>query len=447
MGKLILHLGCHKTGSSAVQLWLTQNVDALRTAGIAFPEKLVGKGGNGGRLARALTRTMDGPAEVPAALLARLLAFCKKNAGCDVLFSAERFESDLVPTATLDPEDGAGGRPTTSPKRLSTVRERLGHINSLAQEAGLSGVRLVYLIRNVVDRTNSGFAQQAKVISQGDLDEMSFHPSAISYRDYAACNRLAEEYGFEVAMDAVDPTAISVVDQVMGLAGLSERVKAVADVTTQRANESIGQLGVLAGIHLGQVLARGPEDGRIRHKRAFSHALRQSCMGVPDAPFSGFAPEEAAVVARADAVLNEALSPWMSAERIAMVAQPRRSAPRSPFSIEDLDEDQARTVRDILRRVADIMCSGENAAFGYLRDDIVAIGTLPPVPASARHVVLTGKAREKRTGKRAGTAGAVPGSAEAAKQERRNARRSSRQAERKQAGQAVADRTSSDRGN
>lgn len=406
MGRLILHLGGHKTGSSAVQLWLTQNAEALLKAGIVFPTKFVGKAGNASKLARALVLTPERNGEIPVQLRADFLAFCKENSDHDVFVSAERFETDLlprIPPALADLGD-TSDVPAPTAALLAELAERLETVKAFALDAGFSGVTMVYLIRNIVDATSSGFAQRVKAIIHDAFDDPAFYPASGRYRDHATYNRMMEDLGFTVAMDALDPSAVSVVDQVMRLAGLSDRISAVADVATPRANESIGQLGVLAGMHLARVLAQGPQDNALRRQRALSHALKQSCLNINDASFNGFLPEDAAIVARRQAALNEALAPWMGPDRIAMVAEPRRSSPRSPLSIKDLDEVQAQTVRDILDRVADLMSRGRNASLGYSREEIIAIGTLPPVPKPARQARRKGIGPRRKD--RIGTVGA-----------------------------------------
>jgi|GEM_PF-6202055 len=384
MGRLILHLGTHKTGSSAVQSWLLQNAKNLEKADIVFPVAFVGPAGNGADLARAIVMTADRQGNVPLQLRQNFLAFCKQNAGKDVIVSAEEFENSLLPSVK---RAGGSGKARKEESLRAVLSGNLENVSAFACEAGFSSVKIVYLLRNIVDRASSAFAQRVKAIIHWHFDAKFFDPKTAAYHDRAACNRLMEEAGFEIAIDVLDPKAASVVDQVMRLAGLSDRVAGVASFETPRVNESIGHLGVLAGLHLADVIRRGPHEDMVRRRRAMSQALKKACDSVRDSPFNGFTPEDAKLVSQKQAELNEKLSPWLAADRIAMIAEPKRLAPRSPTSIDELNDGDVEVVRSILQRVADIMCSPPDSRFGYLRTEIMAIGELPPSTGSVEQTV------------------------------------------------------------
>lgn len=368
MGRLILHLGVHKTGSSAVQLWLVQNAARLATAGIIFPAEFTGRTGNAAKLARAITLTPERHEdELPHQLRRRFLEFCQRQSGKDVVVSAEAFETELLPSLKRAGGSGAG------------LAQRVDNVRTFAEDAGFSGVTVVYLVRNIVDRSNSQFAQRVKAMVHSQYDARMFNPETFAYHDRAVCNLLMERHGFKVAVDVLDPDAVSVADQIMRLAGLDARVAAIASLETPRANESIGELGVLAGLHLNGVVQRGPDDDLPRRRKTMSQALRLACRGVKDRPFNGFAPQDAARVVQRQAAFDQKMSPWLTARQLTMIAEPRRIGPRSPVSVEALGAEQAETVRAILGRVADIMCSGENTALGYRRDDIMSVRAFPPV--------------------------------------------------------------------
>jgi|GEM_PF-1722674 len=88
--KFFLHIGCGKTGSSALQLWLNHIAPELRAAGCHYPTFMPGKlpdyaitSGNGIHLIRALDN---------GSLRPFLAEIAGKAEGCDILFSSEQFQ-------------------------------------------------------------------------------------------------------------------------------------------------------------------------------------------------------------------------------------------------------------------------------------------------------------------------------------------------------------------
>jgi len=91
MTRIVLHIGPHKTGTSSFQRWLVENADALLERKVAFPVDIVGKTGNGARLAQALNGTVGLDPTVAESLIRRFDEFRQAHADCTIIISAEFF--------------------------------------------------------------------------------------------------------------------------------------------------------------------------------------------------------------------------------------------------------------------------------------------------------------------------------------------------------------------
>lgn len=90
MKKIYLHIGCGKTGSSALQLWLNHNTESLQKAGIFYPlfgqkklEDYAITSGNGGLAVQAIQR------KSAKDFFTHLISQSGKN---DILLSSETFQ-------------------------------------------------------------------------------------------------------------------------------------------------------------------------------------------------------------------------------------------------------------------------------------------------------------------------------------------------------------------
>jgi hypothetical protein len=149
MRKLFLHIGCGKTGSSALQLWLNHNAEALARLGVTYPlfgaERLDDyaiTSGNGIHLRSAF---LNGR-------LTEVLTRLARETDKHLLFSSESFQS-------LKPDD------------LAKVRE-------IIESLGFEPVILAY-VRDVYDMLHSSYQQLVK----RHLYTESFREYALGQRD------------------------------------------------------------------------------------------------------------------------------------------------------------------------------------------------------------------------------------------------------------------------
>lgn len=111
MKKIFLHIGCGKTGSSALQLWLNNNAKELNSGGVYYPlfgsgklDEYVITSGNGIHFMDSISKSN---------VRELLVNVIKEAGGRDILFSSEQFQSlgetdlqqlkDLFTDLDLDP--------------------------------------------------------------------------------------------------------------------------------------------------------------------------------------------------------------------------------------------------------------------------------------------------------------------------------------------------------
>lgn len=147
MRKIYLHIGCGKTGSSALQVWFSQIADRLRSIGIVYPqsEKIASPyqitSGNAVSLVRSIQEGGGGYR------LEKLLA---ENPEGDLLFSSEAFQ--LLSSGQLK------------------------EFRSILNEHELDPIVIAY-VRNLYDFAWSGYNQLVKR-----------HGCSISFKDFAFSN-------------------------------------------------------------------------------------------------------------------------------------------------------------------------------------------------------------------------------------------------------------------
>jgi len=139
MRKLFLHIGCGKTGSSALQIWLAQNADRLERSGVFYPRPNKKKldnyaitSGNAGALISKLNSVHDAEE-----LLISNLKSCENN----ILYSSEGFQN-------LD-------------------ESQIVCLNSVAKKLELE-IHIIAYMRDVYNYTYSSYMQLIKRHSYSD---------------------------------------------------------------------------------------------------------------------------------------------------------------------------------------------------------------------------------------------------------------------------------------
>lgn len=87
MKKIYIHIGCGKTGSSALQLWLHQNINNLLEAGISYPSDIK-------KLDKYAITSGNGTQSVSEILAGRSMEYFSDLANCDqhICLSSEAFQ-------------------------------------------------------------------------------------------------------------------------------------------------------------------------------------------------------------------------------------------------------------------------------------------------------------------------------------------------------------------
>jgi len=154
MRKIYLHIGCGKTGSSALQLWLNNNAKAFAKAGIHYPlfgspwlDDYAITSGNGVEVVNAINRGDIGV----------LLKAIRDEANGDILISSETFQN--------------------------IADDDLYRLRDLCAELGLSPVIVAY-IRDVYDMLYSSYLQLIK----RHLYSQSFREYALTMQDLQQFN-------------------------------------------------------------------------------------------------------------------------------------------------------------------------------------------------------------------------------------------------------------------
>ncbi len=97
MPRIVIHAGPGKTGSSAIQLWLTEHREELRAEGIYYPaHETDANGVSSGNLRRVLDRHVPGDVHVSPELVAELLAEFEET-GCHTLLLSSEFFFPVLP--------------------------------------------------------------------------------------------------------------------------------------------------------------------------------------------------------------------------------------------------------------------------------------------------------------------------------------------------------------
>ena len=92
MNKFCFFVGPGKTGSSALQLWLSENTEKLREQGVYYPKhKTDANGVSSGNLYRVLEKTESGKLDASPKLIEKLLVDFERSGTHTLLLSSEFF--------------------------------------------------------------------------------------------------------------------------------------------------------------------------------------------------------------------------------------------------------------------------------------------------------------------------------------------------------------------
>ncbi len=360
MSRLVLHAGLHKTGSTAVQTWFARNAAALDAAGIAFPVHLGNVTGNAPLVARALLTRKAELDEAQAKIRADFLEFCLANRGRDILLSAEYFEVPLfVDLRHAEIEAAVTGKRDQCPTLQRFEIEQRRNIKLLkrfAKQAGVEDIRLIYLQRNTVDKRNSAYAQKVKTLYDVRLDAEIYDRADKGYTILAETHRSLEAEGIEVRGDVTGAGGLGVVDQVMALAGLGDKIRGRISTEVETVNATIGEIGVLAAAQAYRVLEDLDLVEDLRLCRVISTALQARSAGMKDRRFSAFGPEAAQKMAEGQERLDALMARDFGADRLALLRRPKNPVEASCREPEDLPAEARAAFQTLMEGLAEDLC-------------------------------------------------------------------------------------------
>jgi len=360
MTDLLIHCGLHKTGSSAFQIWAMRHVNTLAAQGVHMPTALVGPVGNAVTLAqRSLTKPVATLSPDENGLRAGFIDFCRAAKG-DVLISSEAFEGQLLcglhgvalPAMMGNPAEALAALG----EKADEIRQNFRNLRAVADAAGITNIRLAFVLRNFADKHSSGFAERAKQLV---LKEAVFAPVArdAGFRPLAVCLRLLQDEGAHLRLGLAGSHPEGVVPLVLDLLGARDRLAGKVDFTSEVVNASIGEIGVVCALDLiARLEAQGLRaDTALRYR--LMDLLQDACGLIEDRPFQGFAPEQRADwQARQDA-LDGQLAPWLTAPDIARLGQARNTGRKSALRLDDLSPTDAAKARRVQERLADLIAA------------------------------------------------------------------------------------------
>lgn len=323
-----LHMGANKTGSSAIQTWITGNAALLQSAGIAVPLDFLGSTGNAPHLAAALCLP---PAELPDDISGILRGFAgwlrqqDAKPGSDLLISAERFS-------------------------VHAAQNRMRRCGAFLHRRGYQPCAIFY-VRNQIDRINSSIAQRLKRL-RTRIDLSDPMASIIPERDdWALCLSRIEAAGFTLRAGVYPPQGQTPLPaQFMALAGLLDRLPDDTDFNVTQANPSLGGLGMLLAHGVAGLTAQLTEPQR----HGLSLALLDAFTGLQDAPYNGFTPDEMDQIEQQFAASNAQMTRWLDTDEMtALSVSKSRNRATSPRRIVDMTDAQAQVMATALNRLCD----------------------------------------------------------------------------------------------
>ena len=337
MARFIVHIGAHKTGSSAVQHWLLANAKLLADHGILFPTDLVGNNGNAVGLAKLLTSAPISWTPEQRRVFRGLMAR-SADPTADMLISAEKFEIGLA-------------------------EGRFGALGRMLDRHGITRRIAVFLIRNQADLYSSAYAQRLK-----RLNSRTWHLQAESATEdlerfdwWGQANRLRKA-GFTPRLSVFRGKTgqMPVAQTVLSLAGLADRLPAHTDFRAPSINDSIGEMGVFIATRLVAMLTSLPKPVGVPVRTQLSDALIAALKGVPDRPFNAFDRVEHGMFMARFADGNQRLAdllPGGAAEVALLTSSRTEHADKSPTVWEQFSRDQQTTMVAVTSRLADVVAA------------------------------------------------------------------------------------------
>lgn len=318
--RFYLHVGGHKTGSSAQQVWFANNGVALNAAGLVYPAEITGAHGNCVRIAEAWGKDPNTWSAQNALNMMQFSELIEEHPHLDVLFSAEYFSED------------------------STER----HLTAVAADLSEYGfeVRPVMYVRNQIDQLSSLYAQRIKLLNT----DLSFDCALreLTSMQRADWHRYFERHsalGWSTAIGAFGrKREHSIVESFFALAGLKDRFPVETDFRVDEINPSLGAIGVLVSLHVARhIISRRlsmPHNGNVY----FSRCLIAASAEIEDRRFIGPDKSDREYIRARYASGNQAIAKLLPDDETALLlTEQLPEGPASPRTFAELSAtDRAR---------------------------------------------------------------------------------------------------------
>ena len=372
--QVVLHVGSHKSGTTAFQFWMKSNSQALADAQVAVPVWLLDRDGNAANLAKALAASKLYQSQEDFQRLADFAQFARAVRGRTIFFSAEAFETAI----------SEGG--------IANVADRM-------QAVGLRKRAAVLIVRNQIDALNSEYGQRRKrMMSVKPADEALDVVFSRGRKNWWLLRKALHDHGFDPRLGVYRgrDTDMPIARQVMLLAGLADRLPADVNFHAETANESIGELGCVAAQHLAGLLDRQGRQAGISERRWVSNLLIEACSEFKDQPYNGFDAKSSARVMAHYGESNRRLAahlPGGDDEMQRLMTWRSEGRAKSPEGWSDLTPSQRQTVTEMLEVVSDQLDLTNKRRNILPRDEI--LGTIPGYsgvrtqPKSSRRIKMT----------------------------------------------------------
>lgn len=365
MKTAVVHMGVHKTGTTAIQHWIGDNRMALARAGLKIPDIREDHNYNYFALAEALCVPANDRSIEQKQVVRSFSDWLDGQDGNDILISTEYLD-------------------------MAMNRQKMTPFVKFFERHDYT-VRAVVFLRNPADQLNSSYAQQIKSLRVFKWQPKLTPNSRGLLRWHHSLNYL-KNLGTDLRVSVYPPREgnAALIEDFADLAGIKDRINGSVPLSVPKKNDSLGVLGLIAAGHLCQTFA--PFDHALRLR--LTAALRNEASSVNDRPANLLSAHFRKNIRDVFAPVLEGLEDKLSPQDFEKL-QVSRSAklPSCPDSFEELDAQDQQTVREMLGRIAEAMSRTKEFADIAPGDKICGIGR---TPFSLRNIVTEERKKKQR---------------------------------------------------
>jgi hypothetical protein len=280
MKQLILHAGQHKTGSTAIQRFLSVRREDLLRLGYLAPDHDIGRGNNHKWLIDAILGNPSAPEHADAAM--RFRRTLQTGPADNAVLSSEYLEDSLADLI------------------------QSGAVSEFSQRSGLS-VAFVMYVRADVERINSLYVQRITGFrTTKTVEQFALRRAARARSHYSDLARIARLPGSNVTFRPYDEEVRrrGVVRDFLSTIGISEEDQAALG-QEPRANEAVGPIALAAARETSKRIRQEERELTVGQQIALQkELLRLTRQGEPEPSFHGI-----------DTALSQAIEDIVAEER------------------------------------------------------------------------------------------------------------------------------------